>query len=363
MFDWVPLAYYTSVFYNVLFFIVVFTCLKIIKEGYVINNKSNVTLNTLGLMLMVILYMGLRPLSGRYFGDMFTYNRIFEYYASGGEIISVKDYVWQLFMQFCSGIMTTKMFFLLCATLYVAPIYKACDTWFKGNKYVVFLMFIASFSFWTYGTNGIRSGVATSLFVWALSLNKNKIFKYGLFVLSFSFHSSIIIPLSAFILTSFYKNPKTYYRGWLICIPVSLVLGSAAETFIATLGIFGDDRVEYLIQGNINNDSFAYTGFRWDFLIYSAFAVYAGYYFIIRRNFKDVFYIQLFNLYVTVNAFWILVIRANFSNRFAYLSWFLMAVVIFYPFYKQRFFKNQQRILIYTMLGYFGFSYFMFLIN
>lgn len=363
MFDWVPLAYYTSVFYNVLFVVVLFTCLKTLTEGSVINKKSIQTFNALVLMLVVILYMGLRPVSGRYFGDMATYNRLFEYYASGGEIISVKDYAWQLFMQFCSGIMNAETFFLICAGLYVLPLYKACDTWFKGDKYVVFLMFIASFSFWAYGTNGIRNGIATSLLVWALSLNKKKVFKYGLFVLSFLFHSSLIVPLSAFILTSFYKNPKTYYRGWLICIPISLVLGSASETFIANLGIFDDDRVEYLIQGNINNDSFAYTGFRWDFLVYSAFAVYAGYYFIIKRSFKDDFYIQLFNLYVTVNAFWILVIRANFSNRFAYLSWFLMAVVIFYPFLKQRFFKYQQKVLIYTMLGYFGFSYFMFLLK
>ncbi len=363
MFDWLPLEYYTSVFYNSTLILVLITCLKILTSKFTINGKSIVTFNTLGLMLMVILYMGLRPISGRYFGDMRTYSKLFEYYASGGEIIKLKDYGWHLFMQYCSGVMTAKFFFLLCAILYVMPLYKACDTWFKDNKYVVFLMFIASFSFWAYGTNGIRNGIATSLFVWAFSLNKKNVFKYGLFVLSFLFHSSLIIPLSAFILTSFYKNPKTYFKGWFISIPISLVLGSVIESFIANLGIFDDDRVEYLIQGNINNDSFAYTGFRWDFLVYSAFAVYAGYYFIIRKKFKDVFYIQLFNLYLTVNAFWILIIRANFSNRFAYLSWFLMAVVIFYPFFKQRFFKNQQKFLIYTMLGYFGFSYFMFLIK
>ena len=39
-------------------------------------------------------------------------------------------------------------------------------------------------------------------------------------------------------------------------------------------------------------------------------------------------------IYLTANAFWILVIRSSFSNRFAYLSWFLMAIIIFYPFFK-----------------------------
>jgi hypothetical protein len=63
------------------------------------------------------------------------------------------------------------------------------------------------------------------------------------------------------------------------------------------------------------------------------------------------------------NAFWILVIRANFSNRFAYLSWFLMAVIVFYPFFKMKFFKKQNKVLAYTILGYFGFTYLMFLIT
>ena len=125
---------------------------------------------------------------------------------------------------------------------------------------------------------------------------------------------------------------------------------------------FGDDRTSYLTDTRFA-DQFSAVGFRWDFLAYSATAVFAGYYFIIVKKFEDKIYIQLFNIYVTANAFWVLLIRASFSNRFAYLSWFLMALVIFYPFFKAAFFKDQPKVLARTIIGYFGFTYFMFLIN
>ena len=46
----------------------------------------------------------------------------------------------------------------------------------------------------------------------------------------------------------------------------------------------------------------------------------------------DPFYARLVNTYLLTNALWILVIHASFSNRFAYLSWFMMPWVLLYPF-------------------------------
>ncbi|WBX70731.1 EpsG family protein [Tenacibaculum retecalamus] len=250
----------------------------------------------------------------------------------------------------------------MCSLLYILPLYIACKKWFSNSMYIPFLMFLGSFSFWAYGTNGIRNGIATSLIILAFSLiNKKKKYVYIFLTIAFFVHSSAIIPIAAYLIALLYKNPKHFLLGWLLCIPLSLILGGFWENLFASIGF--DDRVSYLTQGNINGDDFAYTGFRWDFLLYSASAVYAGYFFIIKKQFKDKTYIMLFNIYLAANAFWILVIRANFSNRFAYLSWFMMAIVIFYPFFKQQFFKNQPKVLTKVMVLYFGFTYFMFLIN
>jgi uncharacterized membrane protein YiaA len=68
-------------------------------------------------------------------------------YASGGEIRVGSDILWHSFMKFCSSIMTAKIFFLVCAILYVVPLYKASKNWLGRDKYFLFFMFIASFSF------------------------------------------------------------------------------------------------------------------------------------------------------------------------------------------------------------------------
>ena len=66
---------------------------------------------------------------------------------------------------------------------------------------------------------------------------------------------------------------------------------------------------------------------------------------------------KIYSIYLFANALWILVIQANFSNRFAYLSWFMLGLVIVYPFLKQLFFKNQSAILGNILLLYFVFTY------
>ena len=360
MFDFIPIENYTPLFYNIILVLVLVAFVRLQINGYVIYNPLKKEYASLLLLLGVTLYMGLRPVSG-VFIDMTTYNYRFENYAAGANIYISRDMLWQLFEKASSSIMSANIFFLVCAILYVLPLYKASKNWLGQDNYFLFLMFVGSFSFWAYGTNGIRNGIATSIFVLGLSYTKQKYLRYGLLVLSYFIHGSMLIPLMAFFITLFYKNPKYYIFGWLLSIIVSLILGELLEIFITSFGL-GGNRIGYLTMSEFN-DRFSSTGFRWDFLLYSATAVFAGYYFIFKRNFNNKLYLQLFNVYLTANAFWILVIRASFSNRFAYLSWFLMAVVIFYPFFKAKFFKKQHKVLAYTVMLYFGFTYLMFLIK
>jgi hypothetical protein len=105
-------------------------------------------------------------------------------------------------------------------------------------------------------------------------------------------------------------------------------------------GVVGDDRFsEYLTEQT--GDTFSRAGFRWDFLLYSAIPVLVGWFFIFRKGYADKFYLWLFNIYLVANAFWILVVRANFSNRFAQISWFIMPLVLIYPFFMKKFWNDQ----------------------
>jgi len=110
-------------------------------------------------------------------------------------------------------------------------------------------------------------------------------------------------------------------------------------------------------------DQFSSTGFRWDFLLYSAIPVYLGYHYIVKRGYKNKMYIQLFNTYLVANAFWILVIRASFSNRFAYLSWFLLPIVLIYPLLLKNFWPHQYPKIGLMLVLHFLFTYIMFLKN
>lgn len=355
----IPLNSYTPLFYNVILVLVLLSFVKLQTKGYVIHTNSTKEYISLILLIAVTLYMGLRPISF-VFGDMGIYAKYFREFSNGAEITNNKDYLWRLFMQFCSGIMSAQLFFLLCAVLYIVPLYRASKKWFGADRYFIFLMLIASFSFWAYGTNGIRNGIATSFIIYGLAFTGKKHFKYIIFLVAYFIHGSVMIPIAAYVLTLFYNNTRHYLIGWLLAIPLSLALGGFWESLFASFG-FGGDRLSYLTDAQFASQ-FSRTGFRWDFLIYSGAAVYAGFYFIFKKNFKDKLYHQLFNIYVITNAFWILVIRSSFSNRFAYLSWFLMAIIIFYPFFKQQFFVKQQKVLAYTVLVYYGFTYFMFVI-
>ncbi|PTM08486.1 MAG: hypothetical protein DA407_07930 [Bacteroidetes bacterium] len=356
MFDFIPIRLYTPIFFNSVLLLVLITNVKLLSNrNYILVQKeSNYT--TVALLVAVILYIGLRPVSA-VFVDMTGYNKYFLNYARGVKITSNKDYYWHVFVKFCSSIMTAKMFFVSCAFLYIFPLYITCKKWFKGINYIPFLMLIASFSFWGAGVNGIRNGIATSIFVFGLSLDQKNHSKYIVFLICYLIHGSMLIPFSAFVLTLFFNKTNWYITGWFLAIALSLILGDFWESFFSTFDI-GGNRGNYLTSTEFD-DQFSSTGFRWDFLLYSASAVFAGYYFIFRKKFEDKLYQQLFNIYLTANAFWILVIRASFSNRFAYLSWFMMAIIIFYPFFKQRFFENQQQRLALIITLYFGFTYFM----
>jgi len=360
MFDFIPLEYYFSFHINVLLSLVLFTLLHTLVLK-VDDPKNIMFINVMGVIILVFLifFLGQRPVSGRYFGDMKTYNRYFEWYMNGGEILSSKDVFFHIYMKGLSYVVSPSTFFTICVGIYLVPMAKVSKSLFKEYWYYGFLMFIVSFSFFTYGTNGIRNGAATSLFLMGISFYRKKAIMAVFFFLAVSFHKTLFLPIIAYIVTHFYNNPKVFLKGWLACIPLSLALSSVWITLFSSLG-FADDRLSGYLTAEVQEGTFASTGFRWDFLFHSAFAVFAGWYFIYKKKFKDELYFKLFNTYLICNGFWILVIKANFSNRFAYLSWFMMGLVIIYPFLKKKTFKNHHFMIGKVVLVYFSFTYLMY---
>ena len=358
MFTIVPVEYYSFVWHNLLLLLVMVFLLQ--TKNYSLSDASNLKVKNsfgIGLLLFCLILFGFRPISGKYFADMRTYANVFETYQQGDPFRADKDVTFEFFTKLCSEIMTLDMFFFTCFFLYIFPMYRIAKKFFNDYWAYAFFMLVGSYSFWSYGVNGIRNGIATSLFLWGFSMTKKQ---YGaaLIVLSFFVHKSLMIPAAAYFITLFYKNPKSYLYFWLATIPLSLLLGGFWERFFLSLGFGEDDRFQSYLSLEEEAQQIT-TSFRWAFLLYSATGVYAGWFFIFKKKFVDPVYTQLFNIYLFANGFWVLVIRANFSNRFAYLSWFLLSLVIIYPLLKVQFYKNQHVIVVRILAIYFLFTYFM----
>ena len=352
-----PIQYYISIYYNIILLFVVIVVLQSLKSKIEDNSNLNGK-NTLGFIIMVfvILYLGFRPLSFR-FGDMVNYQKEFDRYALGAKFNGEKDFVFESFKYFFARFSTSTLFFFSCMLLYIIPLYIACKKLFKSYWFYGFLMLVISFSFLAYGVNGIRNGIATSLFILAISRNKWSS-KIVLFLLMIFIHKSLLIPIIVYVVVSKFNATKNYLYGWLLAIPLSLALGSFWETFFLGLG-FGDEKLDGYLGGidQASEGVKLVIGFRWDFLLYSATGIYASWYYIVKRKFDDKTYSLICNTYIITNAFWILVIRASYSNRFAYLSWFLLGLVIIYPLLKSKFSQNQHRIVGLIIIAYFGFTY------
>lgn len=354
--DFIPIQFYTPLYYYTMLAVVLFTVLH--TQIIAIDSSSNlkyIRTAGIGLLFFVLVYIGLRPIHG-VFIDMVTYSKMFERFGNSQDFSVEYDFLFYILMFGASKIMTVEAFFFLCATLYVVPLFLACKKWFAQYWFYAFLMLVISFSFWAYGTNGIRNGIATSIFLFAISREKR--FNQILWILiSIGLHKSMLLPSFGFLVTQFNNSTSIYLKFWLICIPFSLFAGSFLETAITNLG-FGDDRMGMYLTDDEFGSGYN-RGFRWDFLLYSSTGVVAGWYMIFKRNFKDKLYSRLFNIYLFANGFWILIITASFSNRFAYLSWFLLGVLIIYPLLKGQLFRFQHRKIGGVILGYFLFTYIM----
>lgn len=344
MFDSIPLHIYTDVFnYLVLVLIIVAVYESFSGKLFKPEVRAINIIIAYILLVVIILYMGLRPVSS-YFGDTINYASSFyrlQMSTSHFRILDEGEWLFNTLMLGFAKYSNVHVFFLFCATIYVGALWWAFKRIFKEDFLIPFIVAIGVFSFWAYGVNGIRNGMAASMVMLALSYRKNVTVMVLLALLALGIHKSVLLIFVAAAIAWFIKNPKVFLGVWIGSILVSLVVGNSIAEILANSNLIGDDRFAYYITSEKREGAFSHTGFRWDFLIYSAVPVVVGYYLIAKEKYEDKFYIWLFNIYLIANAFWIIVIRANFSNRFAQISWFLIPLVLTYPFFMKKFWNDQ----------------------
>lgn len=362
MFDWVPLNQYTHYFDLLVLFLVLFAVFQCFTNQ--VLQKRTIQANAIfgfAITAFIILYMGLRPERGP-FGDTAMYASWFYNINKDGTLLPWgREWAFRDLTILMAKIGDVNFFFLVCALIYVGSLWWAMERIFGNYYWIPLLVVISMFTFWVYGVNGIRNGMGASVFILALSFANNISVMILLAYIALGIHQSVLLMIGAAVLAWFYNKNKLYLGIWLAAIPISLRYGWTLQYLLASSGFLsGDDRfASYLTRENVSTrEVMTSVSFRWDFLLYSAMAVGVAYYFIYIRKYKDQYYTWLFNIYLICNAFWIIVIRAAYSNRIAQLSWFIMPIILIYPFMKKRFWENHERYLGVALLVFYAFTFY-----
>lgn len=332
------------------------------SEGYALQEAGSGLAFPLALSVVVTFWIGLRPVSF-YFGD--TVNYAMEYVHLSVSAVSMdwhSEWIWQWLMMSCKAVgLNVHLFFLLIETLYVMSAFWAVKRLMPSNPLLGMLFVFLSLMYFTFSVNGMRNGLACHLLLLAFSFLLGSKYAIGavLCLVAFGIHRSVALPIASFLAACYaVKNVRYAIYFWLSSIILSLLAGGAFTNFFASLGF--DDRMQsYTHAGSIDMSQFCKVGFRWDFLLYSAMPVFMVWYVSVKRGIEENWYRVIATTYCLSNAFWVLVIRSEFSNRFAYLSWFLYPIVIAYPLVNMPVWDGQDRKTGQILLAYGGFNILM----
>lgn len=323
---------------------------------------SSISFISLLLIILSIIYIGTRPIWC--YSDTGLYTMIFNLVQSGHWSKLPSDSiepVWSFIEYICIDITDASGWLFVIAVLYIWGMCIAAYRWLPKHFLIAIIFLFTAYSFWGYATNGIRNGMATSIAMLGLSFfmrtKKEMILGYALLIIAMLTHKSCMLVIVAATIALFLTNTKTNITLWLFCIVLNLIFPEYFKSLFSNL--IDDNRMVNYLSLDVSKELFSITGFRWDFLLYSALPILIGWFAISKQKIADKTYSFLLHTYIFSNAFWVLINTAAYSNRFAYLSWFLYPIVLIYPFCKFKFLKNQSVILGLLLIGMTAFTYIM----
>ncbi len=349
-----------AAFYQYIYLIVVWILTVSTVNHYYRTNRyldyKKASSNVQTFLIILIFFIGLRPNSYMFVDHMnyyIDYQRLYgvpAYYSLDKENFLFDN----ILPFFSSNKIPVELFFLLIAAIYFSGIAWASKKLFPNDTFLAFVMYLGAFSTFSYGTNGIKAGAAASIFLVALTYRDNLKVCIPLLWVSLGFHHSMLAPIVAFVIAYFVRKPKWYLYGWLFC----LLLAAAHITYFLSLfsGFTDEHGAGYLVAGGKEAEV---SGFRPDFILYSAIPIFIGYYLITKRYIQSEYYNFLWCTYTLTNCVFLLCTYGSFINRIAYLSWLMYPFILLYPFVNAYWSNRQSRYLRYVVYGHLGFTLFM----
>lgn len=355
----------SAALYQTVFLLLVFCMTVLVMQRYVIvdfsDREQGAVINdriTWIFTLFLIFFIGFRPISDRYFVDM------------GGYAINYKALFWKkafhftwdtdniifdnLFAYWGSRSVPVEYLFLLLACIYFICMAVACKKMFPKDMMLSFLVYLGAFSTFSYGTNGMKAGAAASIFLLAIAYRKNMWIAIPTLLISIGFHHSMVVSVAVYIISLLVKDRRYFLYGWLVC----LFMAAFQITYFQELfaGLTDEHGAGYLA---VEEEGRHVSGFRPDFILYSAIPIFLGNYLFRKFEIEDDDYSFMWNLYAGTNAIFLLCTYGTFINRIAYLSWLMYPFVLIYPFLNSNLGDFQNRYLRYAVYGHLGFTLFM----
>ena len=291
------------------------------------RSQSNTFLVTLLYSLLLIILLGNFPIDWGVGSDRNNYANVFLHLreCDFNHLPDGNDYGFLILTWGLSRIVSVTQYFFILSIIYVTNYFFAVLNLVKTKSFWLLIGFSLLMGFTSYNINTTRAGLAISYMILGLSFYPSKWRMIVCLLVACSIHGSLMIPSTMIAICYFFDKTRWYYYLWILSIPLSFFAGGYFAELFSSFS--SDSRTSYLTNSDINYN----IGFRIDFIVYSIVPLIVGAYYIFKKGVTNHLYHLIYNTYILTNLFWVLVIRSDFSDRFAYLSWCMIPLVLFLP--------------------------------
>lgn len=352
----IPAEYYSLVYIIIITLIGIPVCIR--YAGYTADRLDSTEHEPIAKSLLftifIILFVGLRP-NSPVFADGPGYWAGIEDHR--WEYGSLEDVDYQFATKWLMSTLSSfnihpRIGFIVFSAIIYGGALIAMRKMFPKDTFLAMIIFCGAFGTFGGAVNGIKSGMACSMFLCALAYKDN--WKVCLFFLvtSFGFHHSMELSIAAFVACLFYKHTKVYSYVWIISLILAILHVTYFQTFFA--GFTDEHNARYLLT---DEDSWV-TGLRLDFVAYSFAPITLAWWVSKKKEFQPE-YRFVFNVYLLMNSIWLLCMYASYTNRISALSWSLFPFIILLPLLNDKVADNQYKILSWFVIGQLSFTLLM----
>lgn len=280
--------------------------------------------------------------------DTASYAYMFREGQATRSVFVTGDIGWNAFVYLFSSLTSNvSIFFVFNAIVYTAAPFIGLKNKLGYNLCLLLALTLLSPNFVQFGINVMRQGFAASIFLFALKYydTDKKILMYTLMGLSVAAHMSMIAPFVGLLIITMRGTIKKSHALGLILIWTLLLLFTIAglNNWADYFPFLGGRLLDYSagtsgVEAKIFNVPV-------NFWRYSALPVVLYLFFLIKGTKIDRFYTNIGSVYVLCSCVYILTFSFSYSLRFAYLSEFLMPLLIVYPIVTFRPFKKSSLML------------------